>query len=92
MFSTAPNCSQFIYFYHHANKKKGSYNLTDLEHRVEILELEVANVEKDVNDVKNDVGHVQTDINFIKTDINKQDNMITMMEGNVFDNADDIKG
>ena len=53
-------------------------NLTDLEQRVEILEVEVENTKDEIEDVE--------------TDLIQQDNRITLMEETVITNSNDIPG
>ena len=52
----------------------------------------MVDLEDDINDNENDIQSVKTDITNIQTDINQQDDRITVVEENVFDNADDIAG
>ena len=55
---------------------KVAQNVTDLEQRVEVLEVEVANIEDDIND--------------IESDLDLQTNRIDNVEDNVSQNTDEI--
>ena len=50
---------------------KVAQNVTDLEQRVEVLEVEVANIEDDINDIETDLDLQTTRISHVEDDVSQ---------------------
>ena len=55
---------------------KVAQNVTDLEQRVEVLEVEVENIEDDINDIENDLDLQTNRIDNVEDDVSQNTNEI----------------
>ena len=63
---------------------------SELEARVEILEVEMTNVQSDVIDIESDVANIEGDINNVEIQINNLENQVNIVESEMINIQEDI--